>query len=100
MRPMFGAQCMLAANGRMFAFLDRQGRVVVRLSGPEHAQALALGGEPFYLRPGVPFGWWVRLPSSLAGEAVRPFLEAAYREVATLTPPRRGRRGGRHIKSP
>jgi len=98
-RPMFGAQCLFTAEGRMYAFIDRQGRVVARLPGPEHERALALGSEPFHIRPGVPFGRWVRLPPSMEGEAVRPFLEAAYRDAAARRRPRRGRRGRGRLKS-
>jgi hypothetical protein len=90
--PMFGAQCLFASSGRMFAFIDAQGRVVARLMGPEHQQALELGGEPFYLRPGVPFGRWVRLPTSLDRQTVGRFLDAAHRDVIALGLPKHGHR--------
>ncbi len=95
--PMFGAQCLFASNGRMFAFIDAQGQVVARLMGPEHQQALALGGEPFHLRPGVPFGRWVRLPTSLDRQTVGHLLEAAYAGVIALGPPKHGRRHRRAL---
>jgi len=94
---MFGAQCLFASNGRMFAFIDAQGQMVVRLMGPEHQQALELGGEPFYLRPGVPFGRWVRLPTSLDRQAVGHFLEAAYEGVIALGQPKHGHRSRRGL---
>ena len=79
-RPMFGARCFLAPNGRMFAFVDDD-RLFLRLSGPEYERLLAAGGEPFMLRPGMPFGRWASVPPALDEETVAGLAEAAYRAV-------------------
>jgi hypothetical protein len=79
-RPMFGARCFLAPNGRMFAFVADD-RLFLRLPGDEYDRLLAIGGEPFMLRPGVPFGRWASVPPALDEGTVAGLAEAAYRAV-------------------
>jgi TfoX/Sxy family transcriptional regulator of competence genes len=95
---MFGAECFFAPNGRMFAFLDDD-RLFLRLPGPEYESLLAAGGDPFMLRPGVPFGRWASLPRGLQRDAVAALAEAAYRAaLAEGASPRRARRRRRGLQ--
>ncbi|HXG42170.1 MAG TPA: TfoX/Sxy family protein [Dehalococcoidia bacterium] len=87
-RRMFGADCFFAPNGRMFAFLAGD-RLFLRLPGPEYGRLLAAGGEPFMLRPGVPFGQWASLPTGLGQAEVAGLAEAAYHAALAEGPSRR-----------
>ncbi len=97
-RRMFGANCLFAPNGRMFAFWDED-RLFLRLPGPEYESLLAAGGEPFMLRPGVSFGRWVSLPEGLPQEDIATLAEAAYRAaLAEGSSKRRARRRRRTLQ--
>jgi TfoX/Sxy family transcriptional regulator of competence genes len=96
-RPMFGARCFLAPNGRMFAFVDDD-RLFLRLTGPEYERLLAAGGEPFMLRPGVPFGRWASVPPDLDEATAMALAQAAYRAVMDEGARPRARRRRRRLQ--
>ena len=97
-RRMMGANCFLV-GGRMFAFFPSQDRVVLKLPEDGRQRFLALpGAAPFTMNQGL-FGVWVQAPlSSLPGDALLAFADAAHDYVRSLPPPRAGR--GRRPRRP
>ncbi len=97
-RPMFGAQCFFALNGRMFAFRLRDGSLVLRLPAEEYEASLGRGCVPFMLRPNVPFGRWVRLSREMASEQVEALWKAAYNDALSYGPGPTTRKGGHRLR--
>jgi hypothetical protein len=93
---MFGWECY-KAGAKPFAFFDRdsQAAAAFKLSGPDHAEALALdGAAPFSPGSGRPMKNWVLLPLDQAAHWPR-FAEAAFRLLLSepASAPRRKKHG-------
>ena len=83
-RTMFGYPSVFL-NGNMLACVF-QDRIMVRLSEPDRAVALAGGGKPFEPMPGRAMKEYVELPAAVAGDpiALRRWIERGREYVAGL----------------
>ena len=93
-RSMFGGVCYMV-QGKMFA-VHAEGVVAMKLPEELRRTALGLAGvSPFYGPGGpVPFGEWIQfvvvIPDNVTGAL--PWLQEAYKYVASLPAPRRRKR--------
>ena len=72
-------------NGNMLACVF-QDRIMVRLSAPDRAEAMAAGGRLFEPMPGRAMKEYVELPAAVAGDpiALRRWIERGREYVAGL----------------
>ena len=83
-RTMFGYPSVFL-NGNMLACVF-QDRIMVRLSEPDRAEALAAGGKLFEPMPGRAMKEYAELPAAVAGDpvALRRWVERGRKYVAAL----------------
>jgi len=89
-KSMFGGACFMV-NGKMFA-IQMDGTLAMKLPEELRQQALGLAGvSPFYADGVKPFGVWIQFVLILSDnvEGALPWLQQAYKYVASLPAPKK-----------